>query len=60
MGMSSYVMDCEDQFFNAAADVKIECDNVDKFKEIMYTQISLVSHMLKHEVDAILEEIWNE
>ena len=35
MGMSSFVIDMEEQFYGGANDVKLECDNLDEYLEIM-------------------------
>lgn len=59
MGMSSYVMDCEEQFYEGAEDVKIECDNIEDFMSIMSSQLDLVKHLELSEVTEVLKEIWS-
>lgn len=58
MGMSSYVMDSEEQFYEAAQDVKLECTSFNEFHNVMLSQWSLVSHLEQEEVLDVLNEIW--
>ena len=60
MGMSNYVMSLEDQFFDAAAEVVMECEDFEQFYDLMRPQLDLVKHMDVHETVNILNGIWNE
>ena len=60
MGMSNYVMSLEDQFFEAAAEVVMECENFEQFRDVMKPQFDLVKHMSVREIVDTLTEIWNE
>lgn len=49
----------EEMFYGTADDVKLECDNMDKFLEMMLTQKDLVSHQSDDEIVDTLKEIWH-
>lgn len=59
MGMSNYIMDLEEQFFEAASDVAHECETFDIFCDLMMKQRDLVVHMDMDEVVDILGEIYS-
>lgn len=59
MGMSSLVLDNEEMFYNAADDVKLECDNLEEFITLMTPQMDLVANTPKSQVIEILKEIWH-
>lgn len=59
MGMSSYILDNEEMFYGTADDVKLECDNMDQFLEMMMTQKDLVSHISDDDIVDTLKEIWH-
>ena len=58
MGMSSYVLSSEERFYENAEDVKVECDNIEEFINIMKSQWDLVTHLDWAEVIEVLYEIW--
>ena len=58
MGMSSYVMDSEEQFYEAAGNVKLECTSFQEFHNVMLSQWDLVKHLEQEEVLVVLDEIW--
>lgn len=53
-------MDMEDMFFDAAAEVVLECEDFEQFYNLMRPQLDLVKHMDIVEVVNILNGIWNE
>ena len=59
MGMSSFVMDMEEQFYGGADDVKLECDNLDEYLELMMRYRDQVSHQSANVVIETLQEIWH-
>jgi len=59
MGMSSFVIDMEEQFYGGADDVKLECDNLDEYLEIMMRYRDQVSHQSDNVVIETLKEIWH-
>jgi hypothetical protein len=59
MGMSSFVIDMEEQFYGGADDVKLECDNLDEYLELMMRYRDQVSHQPDHVVIDTLKEIWH-
>ena len=59
MGMSSFVIDMEEQFYGGANDVKLECDNLDEYLEIMMRYRHQVSHQPDTVVIETLKEIWH-
>ena len=59
MGMSSFVIDMEEQFYGGANDVKLECDNLDEYLEIMMRYRDQVSHQSDNVVIETLKEIWH-
>ena len=59
MGMSSFVIDMEEQFYGGADDVKLECDNLDEYLEIMMRYRDQVSHQSDDVVIETLKEIWH-
>ena len=58
MGMSSYVMETEEQFYEAAEDVKLECTSFQEFHNVMLSQWDLVKHLEQEEVLEVLNEMW--
>lgn len=58
--VKAWAMDLEEQFFEAAGDVVIECENYKQFIEVMTPQMDMVVHMDKSDVDNILSDIWYE
>ena len=59
MGMSSFVIDMEEQFYGGADDVKLECDNLDEYLKIMMRYRDQVSHQSDNVVIETLKEIWH-
>jgi hypothetical protein len=59
MGMSSFVIDMEEQFYGGAEDVKLECNNLEEYLELMMRYRDQVSHQLDHVVIETLKEIWH-
>lgn len=59
MGMSNYILGNEEMFYGTADDVKLECDNMDQFLEMMMTQKDLVSHISDDDIIDTLKEIWH-
>lgn len=59
MGMSSFVIDMEEQFYGGADDVKLECDNMDEYLELMMRYRDQVSHQSDDVVIDTLKEIWH-
>ena len=59
MGMSSFVIDMEEQFYGGADDVKLECDNLDEYLELMMRYRDQVSHQSDNVVIETLKEIWH-
>ena len=58
--VKAWAMDLEEQFFDAAGDIVMECDNYTQFIEVMKSQMDLVVHMKKADVENILSDIWYE
>ena len=58
MGMSNWILENEEMFFDGAHDVIHECDSFDEFLEIMTPQMDLVSHL--DSVEDQLAELWND
>ena len=57
MGMSSWILDNEEMFFEGANDVLHECESFQEFVGIMKPQMDLVSHL--DNVEEQLSEMWN-
>jgi len=62
MGMSSYVMDCEDTFIDKANAVIGECDDVHDLLQSMEEagHMSLIAHFSDGAKCELVDEIWNE
>ena len=58
MGMSSWILDNEEMFFEGANHVLHECESFQEFVGIMKPQMDLVSHL--DNVEEQLSEMWNE
>lgn len=58
MGMSNYILDLEEQFFDAVEKVARECKTLDELFEKTDPQRDLVKHMREDEVDDVIGEIW--
>ena len=62
MGMSSMILDNEEEFFGVANDVIIECDTVEEFIEIMKPQMDLVAHLdnVEEQLSAMYHDAWSD
>lgn len=60
MGMSSWILDNEEMFYSGADDVKIECETLEEFIDVMTPQMDLVAHLPKDEVLENLKGIWHD
>ena len=58
MGMSSWILDNEEMFFEGANDVLHECESFEEFKKVMAPQMDLVAHL--DNVSEQLSEMWND
>ena len=58
MGMSSWILDNEEMFFEGANDVLHECESFQEFVGIMKPQMDLVPHL--DNVEDQLSEMWND
>ena len=58
MGMSGWILDNEEMFFEGANDVLHECESFQEFVGIMKPQMDLVSHL--DNVEEQLSEMWND
>ena len=58
MGMSGWILDNEEMFFEGANDVLHECESFQEFVGIMKPQMDLVSHI--DNVEEQLSEMWND
>ena len=58
MGMSNWILDNEEMFFEGAGDVIHECESFEEFVGIMKPQMDLVPHL--DNVEEQLSEMWNE
>ena len=58
MGMSGWILDNEEMFFEGANDVLHECESFQEFVGIMKPQMDLVPHL--DNVEEQLSEMWNE
>ena len=62
MGMSSYVMDCEDTFIDKANAVIGECDDINDLLQSLEEagHMKLCVHMTDTQKLEFVDEIWNE
>jgi hypothetical protein len=62
MGMSNYVMDCEEQFMDEATAVIGECDDVNDLLQTMEENghLRLLEHFSDGEKCELVDEIWND
>ena len=60
MGMSSWILDNEEMFYDGAQDVILECESYQEFLSVMEPQMDLVVHLPTEEVYNNLSEMWNE
>ena len=60
MGMSSYVMDCEDKFFDVVADAVKEADDISDAMRIAVANKGLVANWSVNEVEECVSEFWND
>ena len=58
MGMSGWILDNEEMFFEGANDVLHECESFQEFVGIMKPQMDLVSHI--DNIEEQLSEMWND
>ena len=58
MGMSGWILDNEEMFFEGANDVLHECESFQEFVGIMKPQMDLVPHL--DNVEEQLSEMWND
>ena len=58
MGMSSWILNNEEMFFEGANDVLHECESFQEFVGIMKPQMDLVPHL--DNVEEQLSEMWND
>jgi len=62
MGMSSYVMDCEDKFLDEVSARIGECEHIEELMASLLKDdcFDLVKHVPEHEIDAWVDELWND
>jgi len=62
MGMSSYVMDCEDQFVDAVSACIGGCEDVHELLESLEKtgSMQLIAHMSDGEKCEFVDELWHE
>ena len=60
MGMSSWILDNEEMFYDGAQDVITECESYEEFLGMMKPQLDLVAHLPLEQVLDNLSELWNE
>ena len=58
MGMSNWILDNEEMFFEGANDVLHECESFEEFEKVMAPQMDLVAHL--DNVSERLSEMWND
>jgi len=62
MGMSSYVMDCEDQFINSVSLRIGGCEQVSELLNLLTKDncFADIAHMSANEQLEFVDELWNE
>ena len=60
MGMSSYVMDCEEKFDMVVYNAIKESEDVSEAMQKVVPHKRLVAHWTTNEVDEYVSEMWNE
>ena len=58
--MSSYVMDCEDQFFDVVADAVKNAHNISDALDIALNNSNLVPQYSASDIDDLVCDMWNE
>ena len=62
MGMSSWILDNEEMFFEGANDVLHECESFEEFKKVMAPQMDLVAHLdnVEETLSAMYHDAWSD
>jgi len=60
MGMSSYIMDLEDEFNDAVAEACGESEHPSEVLRVAMQHRSKVPHYTDDEIEEIVDEMWNE
>lgn len=60
MGMSSYVLDCEDKFFDIVSDAVKGSEHISEAIKIAVDNAGLVAHMSVTEIEECVSEFWND
>jgi hypothetical protein len=60
MGMSSYVMDCEEKFYDVVSDAVKEADDISDAMRIAVANRSMVANWTVVEIEECVTEFWND
>jgi len=60
MGMSSYVMDCEEEFYDIVSDAVKSADDITDAMRIAVANRSKVANWTVAEVEECVNEYWND
>jgi hypothetical protein len=60
MGMSSYVMDVEEQFIDKCASIAIDSESFEEYAKRTIKAFSMVPHLSGQEISDIIEDVWYE
>ena len=60
MGMSSYVMDLEEQFIDKCADVAIDSESFQEYANRVNAYLNMVPHLNGQEISDIIDNVWYE
>ncbi len=60
MGMSSYVMDIEEQFIDKCADIAIDSESFEEYAKRTMKVLNMVPHLSGQEISDIIDDVYFE
>ena len=60
MGMSSYVMDIEEQFIDKCADIAIDSESFEEYANRTMKVLNMVPHLSGQEISDIIDDVYFE
>ena len=60
MGMSSYVMDIEEQFIDKCADIAIDSESFEEYAKRTIKVFNMVPHLSGQEISDIIDDVYFE
>ena len=60
MGMSSYVMDIEEQFIDKCADIAIDSESFEEYAKRTMKVFNMVPHLSGQEISDIIDDVYFE